>query len=58
MESNQMARQKIRITAISFALQLAEEKPANVETTARTIIEDAEQIEKYILGYEAKPEGE
>ena len=51
MESNQ----KIRITAVSFALQSAEEKPADVATTAGTVLEDAEQIEKYILGYETKP---
>ena len=49
---------EIRVTAFQQAMELTAEKPANFITTAETVLSDAEKIEKYILGYETKPEGE
>jgi len=44
----------IRITAVDAVLRLARGR----YLSSKELVKEAEEIEKYILGYEAKPEGE
>jgi len=48
---------EVRVTAVGYAMELVKVKHIALLNT-ETLLEDAEKIEKYILGYEAKPEGE
>lgn len=45
----------IRVTAVSVAMELADRKPATADRfNVQAVLKDAEEIEKYILGYETK----
>lgn len=48
----------IRVSAVDSALRLSVVKVPKLEVNIRTLLNDAEEIEKYTLGYELKPEGE
>ena len=48
----------IRISAVHLALEKNTKFEKLMPALIHTILEDAKEIEKYILGYETKPEQE
>lgn len=53
-----MDKAKARLTAVYIALEIAKQKHQSFVNDAQSILKDAEDVEKYLLGYEPEPEQE